>query len=193
MIRSASGSIGDPAVLAHRGDQEHVGALLAGLEVEPLAARVPAGRRGERAEALAELDLQVHRGLHRRGAGVAQDAPGPEGPRAELHPALEPADDLAVGQQRGDVLEQLGLVVEPLARPPLPRQEPARSASVVKRGPRKLPCWLSRPVGVAGLLQELVPDEQGRAQGAAGVAGRRLDPEIVERALAQAAGRWPRS
>ena len=59
--------------------------------------------RGERPEALAELDLQVHRRLHRRRARVAEDAAGAERARAELHPALEPADDLAVGQQLGDV------------------------------------------------------------------------------------------
>ena len=141
--------------------------------------------RGERAEALAELDLEVHRRLHRRRPGVAQDAPGAQGPRAELHPALEPADDLAVGQQAGDVLEQLGLVVaNRWPRPPCPARNRAIS-SVLKRGPRKLPLLGVAAVGVARLLQELMPDEQGRAQRAAGVAGRGLDPEVVERPLAE--------
>ena len=43
--------------------------------------------RRERPKPLAELDLQVHVRLHRRRAGIAQDRPRAEGPRAELHPA----------------------------------------------------------------------------------------------------------
>ena len=39
--------------------------------------------------------------------------------------------------------------------------------------------------GLAGFFQELIPDKQGRAQRAAGVAGGRLNPEIVKGALAQ--------
>ncbi len=31
----------------------------------------------------------------------------PKRPGAKLHPALEPADDLAVGEQAGDVVEQI--------------------------------------------------------------------------------------
>ena len=55
----------------------------------------------------------------------------------------------------------------------------------MKLGPRKLPCWASRPSGLAGVVQELVPDEQGRPERPAGVAGGRLDPEVVEVALAE--------
>ena len=40
-----------------------------------------------------------------RGAGVAQNAAGTQGPGAELHPPLKPADDLAIGQQARDVVE----------------------------------------------------------------------------------------
>ena len=59
--------------------------------------------------------------------GIAQDAARAQGPRAELHAALEPADDLAVGQQPGDVLEQLGLVGEALAGDALRGRGIARS------------------------------------------------------------------
>ena len=39
--------------------------------------------------------------------------------------------------------------------------------------------------GLARLLQQLMPDEQRRAQRTAGVAGRRLNPDVVERPFAQ--------
>src|SRR5690606_23977707 len=64
--------------------------------------------RRERPEPLAELDLDVHVGLHLRAAGIAEDAATPERARTELHPSVEPADDLAVGQLRGHLRGQLG-------------------------------------------------------------------------------------
>ena len=186
MTRSASASTGTAAVLEHRRDQEHVRALLARLQVEPLGGALAEHGRGERPEALAELDLEVHRRLHGRRARVAQDAARAQGPRAELHPALEPADDLAVGQQAGDVVEQLGLVVEPPARTAPCAARDRSTSSVVKLGPEEAPLLGSRGrSGRAGLVQELVPDEQRRAQRAAGIAGGRLDPDVVEVALAE--------
>ena len=41
---------------------------------------------------------------------VADDAAGPEGPRAELHAAVKPADDLSVGHACGDMVQQLRFV-----------------------------------------------------------------------------------
>ena len=109
------------------------------FQVEPLGGPLPEDGRRERPEALAELDLEVHGGLHGRRPGIAQDAARTQGPGAELHPALEPADDLAIGQQSGDMVEQLGLVGEPLPGYALLGQEPL---DLVGReaGPRKLPC-----------------------------------------------------
>ena len=52
-------------------------------------------------------------------------------------------------------------------------------------GPGSCLCWASPPMAMARLVQQLVPDEQGRAQRAAGVARRRLNPEVLERPLAQ--------
>ena len=57
----------------------------------------------------------------------------PEGPRAEFHPPLEPADDLAVGQEPGDVLEQLGLVANRWPLPPCPARDRAICVGAVAR------------------------------------------------------------
>ena len=40
-------------------------------------------------------------------------------------------------------------------------------------------------LGLAGFVQQLMPDEQGRSQGTASIARRRLDPEIVKVAFAE--------
>ena len=53
-------------------------------------------------------------------------------------------------------------------------------------GPSSEPLHARRPpAGVARLVEQLVPDEQRRAERAAGVAGGRLDPDVLERPLAQ--------
>src|SRR6185295_17964846 len=68
--------------------------------------------RRERAEALSELDLQVDDALHVGIAGIAQDAPRSECPRTELHPALKPADHLAVGHALRDTLAECSIVAD---------------------------------------------------------------------------------
>ena len=68
-----------------------------GLEI--LAGGFRQHRRTERAERLAELDAAVENVLHVLAARIGQDAAVPERARSELHPALEPADDLAVGDR----------------------------------------------------------------------------------------------
>src|SRR5439155_14030632 len=95
------------ALLRNWGDQQHVRAVEAGRRVEPLVRVFAKDRRRERAKALAEFDLQVQRRLHLRRARVAENAPRAQRPRPELHPALEPADDLALRQPAGDLREQL--------------------------------------------------------------------------------------
>ena len=62
--------------------------------------------RGERAEALTELQLPVDRLLHSRIPGVAEDAATAQGPRAELHPPLVPTDHLALRVRGGDLSAQ---------------------------------------------------------------------------------------
>ena len=88
----------DLPLFLDRGDQQHVRAVAVHLEVvlDPL----PQHARCERTEALPELDLEVHLRLHARAPRVAEDAAGAQGPGPELHPAVEPADDLLVGEVR---------------------------------------------------------------------------------------------
>ena len=96
--------------LQHRRHQQHVGAFLVGPQGEVIAHPFLQDARRKGPEALAELDLQVHRGLHRGVARVADDAARPQRPRPKLHPALEPADDLAFGHHLRDALQQVALV-----------------------------------------------------------------------------------
>src|SRR6185436_11957037 len=77
------------------------------VELEPSRQMLAQHARRERTEALAELDLQVHHGLHLPRAGVAEDAPIAERAGAELHPTLEPADDLLLGEESGRALDQV--------------------------------------------------------------------------------------
>ena len=60
------------------------------------------------------LDLEVHRRLHARRAGIAEDAARAQarGPNS-IRPWNQPTT-FSVGQQAGDVFEQLLLVGEPL-------------------------------------------------------------------------------
>src|SRR5262249_26977837 len=90
-----------PAVGPHGGHQEHVRALVAGADLEPLRGVLAQDGGRERPKAFAELDLPGHLRLHPGRAGVAADSARPQRPRAELHPALEPADDLALGEPAG--------------------------------------------------------------------------------------------
>ncbi len=76
----------------HVGDQQHVGRVA--VELEPVGDVLAQHRRREGPEALAVLDLEVQRLLHRRRARIAEDRARPERARAELHAALHPADRL---------------------------------------------------------------------------------------------------
>ena len=98
----------DAAVLEHRGHQEHVRALLARFQIEPLGRSILQNSRRKWAETLAKFDLEIHRGLHGRRAGVAKNAPRAEGSGAEFHPALEPANHLTIGEKSGGMVNQIG-------------------------------------------------------------------------------------
>ena len=107
--------------------------------LEPLARLVGehAGREG--AEALPELDLHVQGVVHLRVAGVGEDAAAAEGARPELHPSLEPADDVACSEMSFAVSAQELLVRE---RPVLR----ARAVQVL----RDLGCRCTRGRGTRG-------------------------------------------
>ena len=82
------------------GDQQHVRAVA--VELEPFGDVLAQHRRRERPERFAELDLEVHHRLHLRRPGIADDRAAAERARAELHPALQQADDLFGCQMPGD-------------------------------------------------------------------------------------------
>ena len=74
------------------------------------------------------LDPRVEDVLHVVAARVDDDRAVAERARAELHPALEPADDVALGDPLGDGGEEL-VVVEPLGSKPAARIAASHSAS----------------------------------------------------------------
>ena len=98
-----SGRVRDPPLLPQRRHQEHVRAV--GIELEIVGHPISKDRRCEGAERLPKLDLQIHGGLHRGISRVADDAPRAERPGPELHPPVEPADDLARRELVGEAVE----------------------------------------------------------------------------------------
>ena len=109
--------------------------------LEPLARRLREERRRERAEGLAVLDARVEDVLHVVPARIGDDRAVAERARAELHPPLEPADDVAVGDPLGDVRRRARR--RPCARarsrrrgsPPRPRRR--RTAGRCTRAPSR--------------------------------------------------------
>ena len=87
----------DVALLgAHRIDLDHERIVHGADEV--LVDRFGEHRRRERPEPLAELDLLVDDVAHVAAPRIGEDAAIAERARAPFHAALEPADDVAVGQ-----------------------------------------------------------------------------------------------
>ena len=141
-----------------------------------------AGSKGP--EALPELDLEVHDRLHLRRPGVANDAARPQGPRAELHPAVEPAHRLLLRHGLSDVLQQLRLVAKIMVTGPGLVEKLLDLARGILR-PQEAAHLCILAVGRPRLVQQLVPDEQGSPQGAAGIASGRLNPDVLERSFTQ--------
>ena len=131
--------------------------------------------------------------LHARAARIAEDAARAERPRAELHPALETSR-------------------RPFLRPASPATRSSSSARVERlvHGPRRLQEVLDlarrerraqvgavhrrRPARPAArLFAVAVPDEYGHAEGAAGIPGGRLNPDVARTALRAAGARCRRS
>ena len=81
------------------------------------------------------------------------------------------------------MFDQFGLTCKPPALRPLPRQESGNLIGAVPRTQETTMLGIST-CQWARLFQKLVPDEQGCAEGPAGVTGRRLNPKIVEITLA---------
>ena len=189
LSRPLSGAVLRPPTrlrLGHRGHQQHVGAVLVAAEVEVVVHPLREHRRREGPERLAELDLQVHHRLHLRGCGRRRGCcgcPAPAGrtpcaPAASRPPSRWPISSATCSHRASSSSKRR--YVAPLAsrnaRISLVREARARGA---------MPRWPSREPRHALVAQQLVPDEQRRAERAAGVAGGRLDPDVLERPLAQ--------
>ena len=181
---------GDAAGGVQRGHQEHVGALLA--QLEPLLHVIPQHDRGEGPERLPELDPPVEPRLHPEISGVGQDAAGAQGAGAELHPSLEPAHHPLLLDQGGRSLAELLIAAAGFEAGAHRLQEGAHDAvgeaGSQQRG--RLPVGAGRG---AGILQKLVPEEEGRAQGTAGVPGGGAGSTAPGRGPLAACGRWPSS
>ena len=171
------------AIFPDRRHQQHVGALAVDLEV--VRHVVVHHRRGKGSERLAELDLQVHDRLHLLGARIADDAARAKGPGTELHASLKPADDVLVGDQLGDALGKLSSSSRRWYLAPKPSSTRRIWASL-KPGPivRAL-LGPPRRGGPRPLLEVHVPGHQRRSQSTSGVARGGLDPQVLERTLAQ--------
>ncbi len=155
---------------AHLEDLHHERHVI--VLLEPFGDVLAQDARRERPERFAALDLEVEDVLHVGPARVAEDGAVAERARPPFHAALEPADDAPVGDRRGGDAAELALVV---AAPPLA----AAGAQLVRpRLQQRLDlgrCGLRTDVGVrhgaanAGL--QAPRHGQGRADGAAGIAG----------------------
>ena len=171
-------------LLQHRSNHEHVRRILMGSHLEPLVDVLAqhAGSKGP--EALPELDLEVHDRLHLRRPRVTDDTTRAQSPRAVLHPAVEPADHLLLGHGPSDVLEQLRLVAKIMVTSSgLVEKLLDLARGILRPQEAALLCILA--VGRPWLVQQLVPDEQGSPQSAAGIAGGGLNPDVLERPFTQ--------
>ena len=171
-----------PMLLGHVGHEQHVGAV--GVEIEPARDVFAEHGRREGPEGLTIFHLQVQQGLHGRRARIAEDRARSEGARAELHASLEPADRFAVGQRLHGRFNQLVIG--------------HRGESGAELGQTRLDLGLAEgwaEVGAVhgvqgrggrpGLVPKYVISAEGRAQGATGVSGCRLDPHALEAAVPQ--------
>jgi hypothetical protein len=152
------------------------------LEVARGALAQHAGR--ERPERLAELDLEVHHALHLRVRGSPRmlRAPSARGPNS-IRPWNQPTTlsaPSAPRRGRASAASSVEAVVDGALRS-------SRYALTRRRrnfGPSSEPCWVSVPL-LCAACRAAVPGEQRRAERAAGIARRRLDPDPLERPFAQ--------
>ena len=173
-----------PISLADRGHEQHVGTLLAGLKIKAIARALSQHDRRKGPEALTELDLEIHGCLHAGLARVANNAPRPQRPRSKLHPPVKPANNLALGDHLRNVVEQLSLPGVPFVRRIHFRQKAFDELVGIPR-PEQAALLAIEAIGLAGVVHKLMPNEQCRPQRAAGIARRRLNPDILERPFPQ--------
>ena len=174
----------NPAVGRDGGDDQHVRAVRTSGHVEIVVGPLGEDGGGKGAERLAELDLEVHRRLHLGVARVAQQTPRAKRAGAKLHPTLEPADDLAVGQMLGDRIAQGFVVLKSLERGVDRSEEPLDLGVGVTRA--KEGAGLTVGLGRGpGIFEKLMVDQESHAERPAGIPSGWLDPEPLERAFAE--------
>ena len=173
---------GDAARRLDAVHQQHIRAVA--IELEPIGNILAQHRGRKRPEGLAVFDLEVEHRLHGRRARVTKDGAPAKRARAELHSPLEPAQRAAPGKITGTSGKQ-SLVSERVKhrtrgleprfdiglRKLRPKIAPAHAVAPVRRG--------ARPV------KKTVKSRKRRTQGAAGIAGRRLDPDVLETLVTQ--------
>src|SRR5205807_3941730 len=149
-------------------------------EVEALRGLLGEHGRREGAEGLAELDLDVDDVLHVLAPWVGEDRAMTERAWSPLEPAVVPADDLAALQRLHRLVQGALVVVEPAEAPAPIAQRIGDGALAVGLAPRGV--IHDEPARPA---QEHVVGIERGAEGAAGVARRRLHVDLLERRRAE--------
>ncbi len=163
-------------------DEHHEGRCVA-LE-EPVTRRLQQDRGCERAERFAVFRARIERLLRLCAPRVGDDRAMAERARAELHPALEPADDVARHDPLGEQRQQR-VVLEPFCRKTR-LLDRVGDLGVVVLGSRE--CMPHHEA--TRLSKLLVPDDVRGSHGGARVARRGRDVELLEpRLVANAAVR----
>ena len=165
-----------------RCDEQHVGAI--GVHLEVVGEALPEDGRREGPEGLPVLDLEVHDRLHPRIPRIAENAAASERAGPELHPALEPADDLARREVVGDLPEEVFLR-HAHVRGVLPGEEELDLLVRVCRAQEAAAHAVAGARRDAGLPVQAVPGGQRDAHRPAGIARGGLDPQAPERTVSQ--------
>src|SRR4051812_38506521 len=134
---------------------------------------------GKRTKTLPEFDLLIHLGLHSRTPGIAQNAAGPQGAGAKLHPPAEPPHHFLIAQKRRhSSREHFGC--EPLVHRPL-RLQVLLDLPIRERGPEigSSHVILARR-SRSSVSAVAMPDQLSHTQCTSGIARSRLDPEPPE-------------
>lgn len=138
-------------------------------------------------EGLTVLDLHVEAPLHGAVAGIRQNRAVAERSRAELHRTRAHAHDRTRGEQLCDLRGADRRVIQALERTTFRLEQlgdiPGAGLRTKQGAAHRV---LPGPIGTL-LLAHLVPRPERTAERGAGVAGRRLHPDVVEGTLTQQA------
>ena len=175
--------------LANLVDLHHERHLVVGLE--PVRDGLAQHRRRERPKGLAPLDLRIQDVFHVRTPRVADDAAVAERAWSPFHAPLEPANHLPFRDRRRRPAAQRRRIGNAVDVAALLRQIRVPgvycrldAGSVEVRPPIGVVHGICAAVGSACLARQVTPRDARGAEGAAGVAGRRLHVERRERRVA---------